>query len=185
MGGPATASLLQALLAFGCVPLLAAAGVLDWALHRQQRIEHSAGLRESLLHLLMIGLLGSAILAALLLQPTAGLLALLSGLLLLHELSYLADLKVATARRRIPVLEQWVHGFQHLLPWAGLAGLMALSPAQALALLQWPGEVADWALRVKPEPPWVYTGVLLAVTLVLNVLPFVEEAWRCMRAGRR
>ena len=43
--------------------------------------------------------------------------------MLLHDGLYLLDLRVALARRSIPVLEQWVHGFQHLLPWAGLAGL--------------------------------------------------------------
>jgi hypothetical protein len=182
----ATASLLQGLLAFAWAPLLVAAGVLDWALHRRQGIEHTAGLRESLLHLLMLALVGSAILGALLLQPTAGLLALLAALLLLHELAYLADLHVATTERHIPVLEQWVHGFQHLLPWAGLAGLMALSPGQTLALLQPSGAGADWVLRIKAEPPWVYTGALLGASMALNVLPFLEETWRCARAaGRR
>lgn len=180
-----TAALLQAMLAYAWSPLLVAAGALDWALHRAQRIEHSAGLRESLLHLLMLVLVGSAILAALLLEPTAGLLALLAGVVLLHDLSYLADLKVALARRRIPLLEQWVHGFQHLLPWAGLACLLALSPGQTLALLHVPGHAADWSLRVKDQPPWTYTLIMVAVSFALNVLPFAEEAWRSFKASRR
>jgi len=180
-----TAWLLQGLLAFVWAPLLVAAGVLDWALHRAQRIELSSGLAESALHLAMLVLVGSAILAALLLQPTAGLLAALIGVVLLHDLSYLADLRVALAKRRIPVLEQWVHGFQHLLPWAGLSCLLALAPAQTLALLHWPGYTADWGLRFKADPPWTYTGVLLAVSLLLNVLPFCEEAWRSARVAQR
>jgi hypothetical protein len=142
-------------------------------------------LSESLLHLAMLALVGSAILAALLLEPTAGLLALLILVVLLHDLAYLADLRIALASRRIPVAEQWVHGFQHLLPWAGLSCLLALAPEQTSALLRLPGHAADWGLRFKEQPPWGYTAGLLVVSLALNVGPFVEEAWRCARVRRR
>ncbi|MDR7268256.1 hypothetical protein J2X20_000885 [Pelomonas saccharophila] len=180
-----TASLLQGLLAFAWAPMLVAAGVLDWALHRAQRIEFTAGIAESALHLAMLVLVGSAILAALLLEPTAGLLACLIGVVLLHDLSYLADLRVALAKRRIPILEQWVHGFQHLLPWAGLSCLLALAPGQTLALLQRPGYTADWALRFKADPPWTYTAVMFTISMLLNVLPFCEEAWRSLKVAQR
>lgn len=180
-----TASLLQALLAFVWAPLLVAAGVMDWALHRVQHIELTAGLPESLLHLAMLVLVGSAILAALLLETTAGLLALLILVVLLHDLAYLADLRIALASRRIPVAEQWVHGFQHLLPWAGLACLLALAPGQTLGLLHVPGHEAEWGLRFKQQPPWGYTAWLLGVSLALNVAPFAEEAWRSWRAASR
>lgn len=180
-----TASLLEAMPAFVWAPLLIAAGVMDWTLHRMQRIEFTAGLKESLLHLAMLVLVGSAILAALLLETTAGLLLLLILVVLLHDLAYLADLRIALAARVIPVAEQWVHGFQHLLPWAGLACLLALAPEQTAALLQLPGHTAEWSLRFKTAPPWTYTSVLLAVSLLLNVGPFLEEAWRSARAKRR
>lgn len=181
-----TATVLQNLLGFVWAPLLVLAGLLDWACHRQQRIELTAGLAESLLHLLMLGVVGTALLAALLLEPTAGLFGLILLALLLHEVSYIVDLNVALSRRRIPVVEQWVHGFQHLLPWVGAAGLLALSPSQALALLPWSGQQADWALRLKAEPlPWPYTLSLLSAALLFNVLPFLSEALRSARAARR
>lgn len=178
-----SAALVQALLAWVWMPLLVLSGALDWACHRRLRIECSAGLPESLLHLLMLALLGSALLGGLLLQPTAGLLAAVAIALLLHEASYAADLHVALAARQIPALEQWVHGFQHLLPWAGLAGLMALAPEQALTLLHLSDTAPDWSLRLKDDPSaWRYAvGVLLAAG-VFNVLPFLEEAWRSARA---
>lgn len=181
-----TAALLHTLMAFVWVPMLVLAGVLDWACHRRLRIEETAGLPESLLHLLMLGLLGTALLGGVFLQPTAGLLAAATVLLLLHEASYAADLRVALARRRIPAFEQWVHGFQHLLPWAGLTGLLALAPGQALALVGLGGEVADWALRLKqPLPSPLYTGALVAAALLFNVLPFLSEARRSARAAAR
>lgn len=185
-----SAAVVQALLAYVWAPLLVLAGALDWACHRHLRIEFTAGLRESALHLLMLALLGTALLAGLLLQPTAGLLGLLALAVLLHDGLYVVDLHVALARRTIPVLEQWVHGFQHLLPWAGLAGLLALSPLQARALLGWAGlgdgPAPDWALRVKdPLPPWPGVAALLAAALLFNVLPFLSEAWRSLKARRR
>ncbi|KQY86859.1 hypothetical protein [Pelomonas sp. Root1444] len=181
-----SAAIVQGLLAFVWAPLLVLAGVLDWACHRRLRIEHTSGLRESLLHLLMLALLGTAILGGLFLAPTAGLFALVLAALLLHEAAYATDLQVALASRRIPALEQWVHGFQHLLPWAGLAGLLALAPGQTLALIGQSSEAPDWALRLKsPLPPWPYTIALLAAALLFNGLPFLAEAWRSARAAAR
>lgn len=185
-----TAAVVQALLAWVWAPLLVLAGALDWACHRHQRIEFTAGLRESALHLLMLALLGTALLAGLLLQPTAGLLGLLALAVLLHDGLYVLDLRVALACRPIPALEQWVHGFQHLLPWAGLAGLLALSPDQAQALLGLvgvgDGPTPDWALRLKdPLPPWPGVAALLGAALLFNGLPFLSEARRSLRARRQ
>jgi hypothetical protein len=119
------------------------------------------------------------------LRPTAGMFVLLMLALVLHELAYAADLKVALSRREIPALEQWVHGFQHLLPWAGLAGLLALSPAQTRALLGLSAEVPDWSLRLKDVlPSGHYIAALLAAALIFNVLPFMSEAWRSAKVWR-
>lgn len=178
-----SADFIRLLLGFVWVPLLMLAGLLDWACHRHLRIEYTAGLRESALHLVMLALLGTAILAALYLEPTAGLLCLLLAALVLHDITYAADLRVALARREIPALEQWVHGFQHLLPWAGLAGIMALAPGQTLALLGLASQPADWQLRLKsPLPPAAYTAALITAALLLNVLPFLSEARRSARS---
>lgn len=182
-----SATVLEALLAWVWLPLLLGAGLLDWACHRRLRIEHTAGLRESLLHLVMLAVVGSALMAALLLQPTAGLFLLIFVALVLHDLAYAADLRVALARRRIPALEQWVHGFQHLLPWAGLAGLLALAPGQALAVLGSSPEPVDWALRWKTPPPWGDAARVAAAALLCNGLPFLDEtrrAWRAAAAAR-
>lgn len=178
-----SADITQALLAWIWLPALTLAGLLDWDCHRRQRIQFTAGLAESALHLLMLGAVGGAIVAAVLLQATAGLLLAVLTALLVHEGLYAADLQVALARRRIPALEQWVHGFQHLLPWAGLAGLVVLAPGQAWALLGRGAEAADWALRWRqPLPPWPVWATVTAAGL-LNVLPFLAEAWRCARAA--
>lgn len=48
-----SANLIRMLLAFLWVPLLMMAGILDQACHRHLRIEYTAGLPKSVLHLLM------------------------------------------------------------------------------------------------------------------------------------
>ena len=53
-----TAVALEAVLLYGVLPLWLLAGFGDWLCHRVQRIEHSTGLKESLLHLAMIAELG-------------------------------------------------------------------------------------------------------------------------------
>jgi hypothetical protein len=179
-------SLLMNLLAYAWAPSLVAAGFIDWALHRHQRIERTAGLRESLLHLLMIAMIGTGLLAAMLLDTTASVLVLLSVVVLLHEACYLADLHVAPPRRQIPLAEQWVHGFQHLLPWAGLAGVAARAPEQTRALLGRPDVIIDWSWRwAEPMPSPIYVAALLGTALVLNIAPFAEESWRCLRVRQR
>lgn len=181
-----SAELVRGLLAFVWVPLLMLSGVLDWACHKVLKIENTAGLRESLLHLLMVALLGTAILAALYLEPTAGLLCLLLAALVLHDITYAMDLRVALASRTIPALEQWVHGFQHLLPWAGLAGIMALAPDQTRSLVGLSAVSPDWSIRLKSQlPPLAYSATLLLSALTLNVMPFLLEARRSARAASR
>ena len=57
--------LLDALL-YVIVPLWLLAGFTDYVLHKRTRIEHTAGTRESLLHLLQLGEIGLPVLLGLL-----------------------------------------------------------------------------------------------------------------------
>ena len=67
----ATAHVVQMLLMDFVVPLWIAAGTADWICHRRVHIEDNAGVKESLLHLLMLGELGIPVCAVLLLQVNA------------------------------------------------------------------------------------------------------------------
>jgi len=159
------------------LPLWLLAGFADWCCHRVQRIEHSAGLKESLMHLLMLCELGLGLLAALVLEINAAALLLLLAACVAHELTTWWDLVYADSKRHIPVAEQWVHSLQLVLPWAALA---------TLVLLHWPQVRApEWTLRWKaPALPWGELVALGTAGLLLVALPFAEEAWRCARARR-
>jgi len=177
------AGVLQPLLLYGLLPVWLLAGLADWWLHRMQRIELTAGWRESLLHVAMVIELGVAVVLVLLLEVNAVVLALLLTACIVHEITLWSDLRYAAARRRIPVVEQWVHGWQIVLPWAGLALLAVMHADQALALVGFAGRAGDWQLRPKvpPLPPGQIASVLTAAALLVAT-PFAEELLRAWRA---
>lgn len=181
----ATAQLLQHLLLVVLLPLWMLAGFADWLCHRVQRIEHSAGVKESALHLLMLAELGVGMAAALLLEINAAVLALLVACALAHELTTWVDLDYAASRRRIPIVEQWVHGLQQSLPWIGLVALMVIHREQSLALFGLGDSAADWSWQPKqlPLPAPLLLGVFSAAAVVV-VLPFAQEFLRCIRSAR-
>jgi hypothetical protein len=181
-----TAHLLEQLLLRVMLPLWLLAGLGDWACHRVQRIEHNAGPKEALLHLAMLAEVGLGIVAALALQPTAGLLAWLLLACIAHELTTWWDLAYASTRRPIPPYEQWVHSLQLALPWIGLCTLAVAHRGQVLAALGLGDGVADLHLRWRdpPLPGWVW-GVVLTGAVVLVVVPFLEEYRRCRAAQAR
>jgi hypothetical protein len=186
LGVPSIEDAMRAALMFGLVPLWAAAGVGDWLCHRLQHIELSAGVGESLLHLLMLGILGPATLAVLYFEVNARLLPLLLLACVAHEAVFWWDLAYASRRRVIPPIEQWVHAVQFAAPWVGFAALAVLHRDQLFALLGTQGApVADWAWRQKTQPlPADYIVVVLALGTTVVCLPFLEELWRCLRVRR-
>ena len=176
---------LRITLMYGLVPVWALAGLGDWLCHRRQRMELTAGLGESLLHLSMLAILGSALLGALLLELNAMMLLLLLLAALAHEGVLWWDLFYASARRTIPPVEQWVHSVQFALPWVGLVGLALLHREQALAIIGASGAPADWSLRAKSEPlPASYVASVVGMGVLFTCLPFAEELVRCYRAGK-
>jgi hypothetical protein len=177
-----TALLIQQLLLLVLVPVWLLAGLGDWLCHRVQHIEHSAGLKESLLHLLMLAEMGIAVGAALLLQINAAVLVLMLTAGVAHELTTWWDLAYAQSRRVIPPLEQWVHSLQIVLPWTALIALALVHRDQALAVIGLGTSAADWQWRLKNPPlPAGHVAAVAAGALLLVGLPFAEECRRCWR----
>lgn len=181
----ATAHLLERLLLGALLPVWILAGLADWACHRRERIEASAGWRESALHLLMIGELGLAVVLLLWWQVTATVLLLVLVACVLHEITLWCDLSYASTKRVIPPIEQWVHGLQMGLPWLGLLTLCIAYRDQALAILGLGGEAADWGLRLRDPPvPAEAKAAVLAGAALAVVLPFLQEWQRCRAITR-
>jgi hypothetical protein len=180
-----TSPSLDLLLFAGLLPLWLVAGWADWLCHRVQRIEHSSGMPETLMHGAMLLSMAVAVSAALLLEIDAAVLLLVAACCVVHEAVVWCDLVYADRCRRIPPAEQWVHAIQIAAPWVGLVGLGWSHADQVRAL--WDGSgTADWSWRAKAEPlplRWLTATAVAALLLVL--LPFADEWRRARRAQRR
>lgn len=171
------------LLLYGVLPLWMLAGVADWWCHRKSDIEHTAGVGESLLHLLMFAQMGAAVLICLFLDINALAFAILLLLFATHEATALWDVSYASKRRRISPAEQHVHSFLELLPLMALA-LLAVKYWPVLQAWASEGQ-ADWTLRFKDEPvPTHYIVVILATATLFELLPFGQELYRTWQARR-
>src|ERR1700709_279030 len=77
------------------IPLWTAAGTIDWYWHKQTDIEHTAGTKESLIHLLMFSECGIPLFLGLFFEINAGLLSTMFSGLLVHEATAFWDVSYA------------------------------------------------------------------------------------------
>jgi hypothetical protein len=142
------AEFVQSALMYGVVPVWLAAGFADYLCHRAAGIERTSGLKESLLHLVQFGQVGIGLLAALLLEVNALVLALMLACAVAHEATAVWDVRYANATRRIAPGEQHVHGVLEMLPFTALL---------LVAAVHWPAPAAsEFSLHWKrsPLPAW-------------------------------
>jgi hypothetical protein len=173
----------RAILMYVLVPLWIAAGLADWACHRATAIEATSGLRENLLHWLLLAQGGLVLLVIATCEIDAAVLLLAFAGFLAHELTTYLELRYTVARREVRPVEQMVHSFMELLPLAILALLAAMQWDQVLALFD--DGTPDFDLRTKIDPwPAPYLAAAGLAVLVLNILPMVEETIRCLRPPR-
>ncbi len=158
-------------IAAGVYALWLAAGWLDFHFHRRTDLPHTSAMRESLLHGVQLLLIGSGVLAWLLLQNTLSLVTILALLVLAHAIAGYFDTVSADGRRRISPAEQHVHSVLDAAPWV---------------LLGWVGWQVHprWSLEVKPAAPGVWWLVLLPALGVV-VLPWLWALLQCLRARRQ
>lgn len=164
------------------VPAWFVPGVADWLMHRRSGIERTSGLRESLIHSLMMGEITVPVTLVLLCEVNPALLALAASSGVIHTGTALWDGYAATAgRREVTPLEQRIHSFLESIPF------MAIS---ALTCLHW-DRVTDPADRFAPPRlrqrrlPAGYLAAVGAGVTALIAVPYAEELLRCARARKR
>ncbi|MEC4717546.1 diguanylate cyclase [Noviherbaspirillum sp. CPCC 100848] len=167
------------------IPLWIIVGFGDWLFHRITKISETSGVKESLLHLLMLSEIGIPLLMGLFLEINALVLGIMLIGFLAHEATVLWDLRYAVDKRTILPGEQVIHSFQELLPLMMLVLLVFLHWEQFVALVSMNGQ-ADFQLRMKenPLPPSYLAGVIAGAGLLI-ALPYMEEFWRCYSASDR
>lgn len=181
-----TAEVTRGVLLYFLLPLWIAAGLADWVCHRVSHIEHSSGTHESLIHLLMLSEAGVALLAGLLLQINALIIALMIAAYCAHELTAMWDVRYANSTRKLMPIEQNIHSFLDMIPLMAVSFVIILHWADFLSLFRMGPHAADFSMRRKvgAVPTFEYTTLFLASTFALVELPYAEELLRCMRANR-
>ncbi|HVZ10278.1 hypothetical protein [Rhodopila sp.] len=155
------------------------AGIADWWCHRKADIEHTSGFPESALHLLMLGEAAVPVLAGLFLEISPPVLLLMAGAFIVHEATALWDVTLASKRRVVSPIEQHVHSFLEMIPLMALAFVAVLHWPQVSSIFGMRGRTADWSIRWKRQKlPATYIGSLLAAIVILEWMPYLEEAWR-------
>jgi hypothetical protein len=165
-------------LLFLVLPVWILAGLADYFCHRASRIECNAGPKESVLHLLQLGLVGMPVVAGLFLEVTRSLLIFMAVAILLHHAVAYWDVRYANSAREVSPLEQMIHSFLELLPITAFLLVWAICWPQLIG-------AADEGLRLRDRPlPPTYVACLLGAAAVLNLLPYLEELWRTSHARR-
>jgi hypothetical protein len=178
----ATDQILRELLMYFVLPVWLAAGFADYLCHRAAHIERTSGWKESVLHLLQFAEMALPILAALFLEITSGVILLMIVCLVLHQATAMWDVRYANARREVKPVEQHVHSVLEMMPLTGLLLVIALHWNAFIALFGL--APASFELALKSQPlPWVYIVTMLSLTLLFEVLPYLEELARGLRYG--
>ena len=161
------------------LPLWLVPGVADWVFHRRSRIEATAGLKESLIHTLMMAQVGVAVLLGLFFEVTTLVVLLLIADFVLHYVTAWWDVSYAVAHREVIPAEQHAHGVLEMLPFAAVSLVICLHFDQLAGLFN---GAADFGLRWKqPMLSPIYLASILGAVGVCIGLPYAEELWRCWR----
>ncbi|MBZ9984601.1 MULTISPECIES: diguanylate cyclase [unclassified Mesorhizobium] len=172
------------ILMYFLLPVWLAAGFADWLCHRASHIESTTGAKESLIHLLMFAEVGIPLLAAMFLDVNALIILVMIVTFFVHEATAMWDVSYATTARTVTPIEQHVHSFLEMIPLMGLVSVISLHWGQFLALFGAGTETARFELVWKSEQlPVTYIACVMGVILIFELLPYLEELVRGLRAN--
>ncbi|PBB17850.1 diguanylate cyclase [Mesorhizobium sp. WSM4313] len=172
------------ILMYFILPVWLVAGFADWLCHRATHIESTTGAKESLIHLLMFAEVGIPLLAAMFLEVNALVIAVMIVTFFIHEATAIWDVRYATTARTVSPVEQHVHSFLEMIPLMGLVIVVALHWGQFLALFGAGTERARFDLTWKEQQlPVIYIAAVMIVIALFELLPYVEEFFRGLRAN--
>jgi hypothetical protein len=173
------------ILMYFILPIWLVAGFADWLCHRASHIETTTGVKESIIHLLMFAEVGAPLLACLFLDINALIIALMIIAFFIHEATALWDVSYAVTAREVTPIEQHVHSFLEMIPLMAMLSVISLHWGQFLALFGLGAEIPQFALGWKPTSlPTAYVFSILAAIVLFELLPYLEEFVRGLRARK-
>jgi len=181
-----TKQLLINLIMYGMLPLWGITGFIDWLCHRATRIEHTSGLKESLIHSAMGIQLGIPIVLCLVFKVNVMIILICIAAWLLHEIVAHWDVHYSAPLRNISIWEVHVHNYMATIPLY-LLMLIAIINWDVVVktfTLDWAGEFSFKRLK-NPHANSVYLTGYLTFMAALCVFPYLEENLRCLRVAMR
>jgi hypothetical protein len=167
------------------LPLWMFMGFADYLCHRATYIERTSGLKESLLHALMLVEMSVPVLLCLYFEVTALVLVLMVFAFFVHEATSLWDIAYAQDKRQIWLVEAHIHSYLAVLPFMMGSIVICLNWGQWLSLFGMGSETPRFELEWKsPQFSVAYHVALNVLLFFLLVMPYAEEAWRCYRARK-
>jgi hypothetical protein len=179
------AEVIRSVLMYFVLPLWLVAGFADYLCHRASHIATTSGPKESLIHLLMLAEIGIAVTAAMTFEINAAIIVLMIIVWAAHEATAVWDVTFAHHKREVTPIEQWVHSYLGDLPLLSLLMVVVLHWSQFLALFGL-GEAPRFDIVWNDPPlPWGYVLPIIGATMLFEVLPYLEELARGLRARLR
>lgn len=163
------------------LPVWFVPAIADYLMHRRTRIEHTAGVRESLIHSLMMTEIGVPLVLTLLCEVNPALLTVITAAAGAHEATAIWDVTTAVhSGREVRPAEQHIHSFLESLPVMAASALLCLHWDQVTGAA---GNGTRWRLRLRRRRlPGGYLSAVAAAVLAFVAAPYGEELWRCARA---
>ncbi|MEM5499287.1 diguanylate cyclase [Paraglaciecola mesophila] len=173
------------ILMYFVIPVWLLAGVVDWFCHRRSNIAKTSGAKESFIHLLMFAEVGIPLILVLLFEVNGLIIAISILLFILHELTALWDVSYAVSKRRVGPVEQHVHSFLEMIPLLALVLIIARHWTHFTSLFSANGFPPELTLTLKDAPlPTTYLFTVLFVAIALELIPYLEEFIRGLRAKK-
>lgn len=181
-----TDQLLINLILYGLLPLWGITGFIDWCCHRATNIEHTSGVRETLVHSLMGIQLGVPIVLSLLFEINVLILLICFAAFLAHEVVAHYDVHYSAPLRRISIWEMHVHNYMATIPLYLLMLIIVLNweTTQKLVSFDWAGQF-ELKRIAAPHGGKAYLRNYLIFMAMLCIFPYLEENVRCVRAALR
>lgn len=177
-----THQLLINLILYALLPLWGISGLADWFFHRASDIEHTSGLKESMIHSLMGIEMAIPIVLCLLFYVNVGILLICIAAWIAHELVAHWDVTYTSPVRNITIWEVHAHNYLATLPLYLLMLIAVINWDVVIKLvtLDWAGQF-EFVRVESPHGSPAYLSGYLTFMAIVCVFPYLEENFRCLR----
>jgi len=186
MEGATTHDLVLHLILYVILPLWGVTGFIDWCCHRATNIEHTSGVKESIIHGLMGIQLGIPIVVGIMFEMNVLVFLICLAALVAHEVVAHYDVAFTTHKREISIWEVHAHNYLSTIPFYLIALIGVRNPETVTKTftLAWGGELAlIW--RTEPVGGWTYLPTYIGFMGLICILPYTEEFIRCLLVHRK